>query len=109
MSKYHNTQCSLDGIRFDSIKEMNRYAELKIMEKGGVIKNLRLQVPYTLIPAEKDDRGKTRERAVKYVADFVYEEDGKTVVEDVKGVKTSVYKIKRRLMKYIYGIEIKET
>ena len=93
----------VDGIRFDSKKEANRYCELKLLEKGGIISNLALQVPYTLVESTKYGR------AIKYVADFVYKENGNTIVEDVKGVKTPVYKIKKRLMAEKYGIVIKET
>ena len=77
--------------------------ELKLLERAGVIKDLRRQVPYILI--NKSSYG----RAIKYVADFVYLENGQLVVEDVKGVRTPVYKLKKRLMAEIYGIEVKET
>lgn len=103
MPKYHNRKTSVDGIRFDSKKEAKRYLELKILEKAGAIKDLRRQVPYVLI--NKSRYG----RAIKYVADFVYYEDNKLVVEDVKGVKTPVYKLKKRLMAERFGIEVKET
>lgn len=103
MPKYHNSKTVIDGIRFDSKKEAKRYLELKILEKAGVIKDLRRQVPYVLI--NKSRYG----RAIKYVADFVYYEDDKLVVEDVKGVLTPLYKLKKRLMAEVYGIEVKET
>ena len=103
MPKYHNRKTSVDGIRFDSKKEAKRYLELKILEKAGAIKDLRRQVPYVLI--NKSRYG----RAIKYVADFVYYEDNKLVVEDVKGVRTPVYKLKKRLMAERFGIEVKET
>lgn len=103
MPKYHNSKTVIDGIRFDSKKEAKRYLELKILEKAGVIKDLRRQVPYVII--NKSRYG----RAIKYVADFVYYEDDKLVVEDVKGVLTPLYKLKKRLMAEVYGIEVKET
>lgn len=103
MPKYHNSKTVIDGIRFDSKKEAKRYLELKILEKAGVIKDLQRQVPYTLI--DKSRYGK----AIKYVADFVYYEDDKLVVEDVKGVLTPLYKLKKRLMAERFGIEVKET
>ena len=103
MPKYHNSKTVIDGIRFDSKKEAKRYLELKILVKAGVIKELKRQVPYILI--DKSCYG----RAIKYVADFVYLENGQLVVEDVKGVRTPVYKLKKRLMAEVYGIEIKET
>ena len=102
-NKYHNSKTSVDGIRFDSKREANRYMELKLLEKAGVIKDLRRQVPYVII--NKSRYG----RAIKYVADFVYLENGQLVVEDVKGVRTPVYRLKKRLMAEVYGIEVKET
>ena len=102
-TKYKAIKTFVDGIRFDSKKEANRYVQLKMLEKNGIISNLSLQVPYTLSESTKYGR------KIKYIADFVYEEDGKIIVEDVKGVKTPVYKLKKRLMAEKYGIVIKET
>lgn len=102
-SKYHAKKTVVDGIKFDSKKEAKRYLELKAMEKVGSIKNLQLQVPFILI--EKSKYG----RSIKYVADFVYNRNGSKVVEDVKGVKTPVYKLKKRLMAEKYGIIVLET
>ena len=107
-SKYHATKTLVNGIMFDSKKEADRYCELKLLEKAGKIQNLQLQVKYDLIPASKKS-GERLERPISYIADFVYTEDGETVVEDVKGVKTDVYKIKRKLMIQKYGIWIRET
>ena len=103
LSKYHAKKTEFDGHIFDSYREAQRYAILKILQGQGHIKNLRTQVKYELIPKQ------TGERAVYYVADFVYEEDGKEVVEDCKGFRTDVYKMKRKLMLQRYGIKIKET
>ena len=109
MNKYGNEKTEVDGIKFASRHEAKRYVELKYMERAGLIKNLQLQRVYTLIGAQKDKDGKIIERPVKYIADFVYTDaDGKTVVEDAKGVRTDVYKIKRKLMLSIYGIRIQE-
>lgn len=105
--KYHAKKTELDGITFDSKKEANRYAELKLLERSGAIHNLQRQVRYELIPAQKKD-GKTVERACHYIADFVYEENGKTVVEDVKGYRTKEYVLKRKLMLQVHGIEVRE-
>jgi len=104
MRKYKNTPTVLDGIRFDSKKEAERYAELKLLERGGIIKDLRTQVRFELIPKNKNGR------AVYYVCDFTYTENGVLVVEDVKSqpTKTPVYRLKKRLMKEVYGIDIKE-
>lgn len=118
-SKYHAVKTQIDGITFDSKREANRYQELKLLERAGQIKDLQLQVPFTLIPSQKDEEtGKTLERAVTYKADFVYKEKldipfsdaekWETVVEDVKGMRTDVYKIKRKLMLKEHGIRIRE-
>jgi len=108
-TKYNNKITELYGIKFHSRKESVRYSQLKLYEKGGLIKDLRLQVPYELIP-KLVINGKT-ERAIKYVADFVYIDtvNGKEIVEDCKGMRLDVYKIKYRLMKQVHGIDIKET
>lgn len=96
MSKYHSTKCSYNGISFDSKKERDRYCELLLLEKAGKISGLKLQVPFELIPKQKGERSTT------YKADFVYREGSEMIVEDVKGYKTDVYKIKRKLFKWRY-------
>lgn len=101
-SKYKAKRTTVDGISFASRKEAQRYIELKLMERAGSISDLQLQVPYVLLP--KTSHG----RAVKYIADFVYNEGGRQVVEDVKGYKTDVYKLKKRMMQELLGIEIVE-
>ena len=108
MNKYGARKTEIDGMVFDSKHEATRWIELKYMERARMIRNLSRQVPFLLIPAQKDESGKVIERAVRYVADFVYEQDGKTVVEDAKGVKTDVYKIKKKLMLQKYNIVIQE-
>ena len=99
-SKYGNVKTEVDGIRFDSAAEARRYGELKLMEQAGEITDLVLQPAYTLtvngVPV------------CKYVGDFAYLEQGKRVVEDVKGVRTPSYRIKRKLMLSVFGIEIVE-
>lgn len=106
-SKYHARKTTVDGITFDSRKEADRYLTLKAMEEEGLIENLRRQVRYELVPAfDVDGR---HYRPVFYVADFVYVADGETVVEDVKGVMTDVYKLKSKLFARRYGMSIKET
>ena len=106
-SKYHARKTTVDGITFDSRKEADRYLVLKGMEEDGTIENLRRQVRYELVPAFDVD-GK-HYRPVYYVADFVYRENGHEVIEDVKGVVTDVYRLKRKLVAYRYGMSIKET
>lgn len=115
-SKYKATKITVtlpDGTEhtFDSAKEARVYDDLLIRLKAKEISNLRLQVPYELIPKQKLTNGKT-ERNVRYIADFVYEEDGITKVVDVKGYRKgtayAVFVIKRKLMKWVHGIEITE-
>lgn len=111
MSKYGNRKTVVDGIAFDSAREARRYEELRILERCGCITDLRRQVEYELIPNQYEVNGKKKrliERRVKYVADFVYEENGETVVEDVKGVRTKEYVLKRKWMLYRFGIRIRE-
>ena len=107
MSKYHNRKVYVGLEQFDSQREASRWVELRLMEKAGRITDLQRQVPYELIPAQKRD-GRVAERALKYIADFVYQENGETVVEDVKGMKTKEYMIKRKLMLWEFGIRVRE-
>lgn len=107
MSKYHSKKSVVNGIEFDSKKEANRSFELSLLERAGMISDLQRQVKFELIPSQRID-GKVVERSVTYVADFVYKQHGKTVVEDTKGFKTKDYIIKRKLMLYIHGIRVKE-
>ena len=107
MAKYGNRKVIRDGIEFDSIKECQRYCELKLMQRAGVISDLQMQVSFELIPSQRVD-GKVVERAVNYVADFVYQQNGLKVVEDTKGYKTPEYIIKRKLMLWVHGIRIRE-
>lgn len=122
MSKYKAKKASVDGIEFDSRKEANRYCELKLLQRAGKIQNLELQKAFELIPTQREriinpkngevKKGKVIERAVTYVADFVYTENGRIIVEDVKGYKGggayAVFTIKRKLLLYRYGIRIRE-
>lgn len=118
-AKYRNEKVhTKDGETYDSRKEFRRAKELELLERAGEIRNLRRQVKYILIPAQRGPeeigpRGGRRpgpllEKECSYVADFVYDEDGETVVEDVKGIRTEAYKIKRKLMLWVHGIRIKE-
>lgn len=106
MSKYSAKKTVLDGIEFDSRKEANRYAELKVMERAGIIRDLKLQEEFELIPR----CGK--ERPAKYHADFSYTltDTGEKVVEDVKSraTKTKDYILRRKLMNWRHGIQIRE-
>lgn len=108
MNKYRNEPITIDGIRFASKKEGHRWQELKLLERAGEISELQRQVPFVICPKCKTRTGKTQ-AARKYIADFVYKDQhGRQVVEDVKGVLTQSYRLKKALMLYFYGIEIQE-
>lgn len=109
MSKYGARLTVENGLIFDSAREARRYRELVLLQKAREIEDLRRQVRFLLIPAQRVD-GKLAERECAYVADFVYRDraTGKTVVEDAKGVRTQAYIIKRKLMLERYGIQIRE-
>lgn len=122
-NKYNAKKVSVDGIEFDSKKEARRYQELLLLQKAGEIYMLERQKVYELLPAQREPdtvgkrggviKGKLLERAVEYVADFVYtDKNGKTIVEDVKGFREggayAVFVLKRKLMLYRYGIKIIE-
>ena len=126
-SKYGSRRVTVDGIVFDSQKEANRFRELRLMERAGYIIKLQRQTKFVLIPTQREmsgefysrgekkgqpKPGKTIEHEVSYYADFTYwkktDNGWKYVVEDVKGLRTEVYKIKRKLMLERYGIKISE-
>lgn len=116
--KYGNKKTTVDGITFDSLKEAKRYKELSLMQQSGMIQDLQMQVKYILIPAQREPdtvgarggihKGKLIERECTYVADFVYKENGQTVVEDTKGFRTKDYLLKRKMLLFFHGIKIKE-
>jgi hypothetical protein len=110
-SKYGNRKTTLNGVEFDSHKEAQRYAQLRLLERAGRITNLRCQVKYILIPAQRDEKGKLLERECSYVADFVYFDLtlGREVVEDAKGYRTDAYKLKKKMMLWFHGIQITES
>ena len=108
MNKYHNRKIVREGETYDSVKEYRRAKELELLEKGGVIKDLKRQVRFEIIPSQRGEDGKVIERPVTYIADFVYFEGDKLVVEDTKGFRTKDYIIKRKLMRYLLGINIRE-
>lgn len=105
-SKYKSQKEIVDGIKFDSKKEAQRYRELKLLQRSGKISDLELQKKYELQPSYIINGRKVR--SINYVADFVYKENGSVVIEDTKGVRTKEYIIKKKLFEYKYKIEIKE-
>lgn len=119
-SKYGNKKAQHDGIIFDSRRERNRYIILSALQRAGEISDLRMQVTYELLPAiyemeEKQLKTKVKmvqrcaQRAVHYIADFVYKDkEGNEVVEDTKGMRTKEYLLKKKMMRALLGIQIKE-
>ena len=112
MGKYKNNNHEVDGITFDSRKEAARYKELKLRQDVGLITELQLQKKFQLIPTQRDPETGKAIRPMHYIADFAYREDGRLVVEDVKGYKGGkaydVFKIKAKLMLYVHGIKVRE-
>ena len=106
MNKYRNKKVIVDRKEFDSKKEAIRYKELKLLERAGEISNLELQ-PIFLLQDSFRKNGKTFRR-IEYIADFKYIENGKTIVEDVKGIQTDVFKLKHKIFEKVYpDLELK--
>ena len=106
MNKYKNRKIQIDMYVFDSIRESQRYKELKLLERAGEISNLELQ-PHFLLQDSFRKNGKTF-RKIEYVADFMYIENGKTIVEDVKGLQTDIFKLKHKIFEKVYpDLELK--
>ena len=107
--KYGAVATVVDGVRFASKAEARRYAELKLLEQAGEIRELELQPRFPLFVPVKG-RATLHQQVGAYVADFRYRQGprGVLVVEDVKGVKTAVYRLKKRMVETTYGIEIRE-
>lgn len=104
MSKYKAKRTEIDGIVFASKKEANRYSELRLLERAGEIRDLVLQPEFVLVDGFTDRKGK-KHRPIKYIGDFQYRDDRGMVVEDTKGFRTEVYKLKKKLfMKHYPGI-----
>ena len=100
-SKYRAKPCVIDGLRFASQKEGRRYQELKLLAKAGQISDLECQVKF---PLEVNGI-----KVCTYIADFIYRtKDRRVITEDVKGVLTPVYRLKKKLMLAIKGITISE-
>ncbi len=106
--KYRNVPTTVGNEKFHSKREADRYGDLQILERSGVIGELRRQVKYLLIPRQNDANGKCLFRAVTYTADFVYVEAGKTVVEDAKGYPNDRWPMKKALMFWVHGILVRE-
>ena len=118
-SKYLSKKITVDGETFDSLKEYKRFCELRLLQRAGKITDLQRQVKFVLIPTQREPdkigvrggvkKGRVIEQECAYLADFTYYTDsGDYVVEDTKGVRTTDYIIKRKLMLYVNGIRIQE-
>ena len=122
MGKYGNENVEYEGMSFDSKRELKRWKELLLLQEAGVIRDLKRQVKFEIVPTQyesyerKSKKGKllkpgvyAAEKSVNYYADFTYyTQDGEYVVEDAKGYRTQAYIIKRKLMLYLHGIRIRE-
>ena len=119
-NKYRNKKIQVNGETFDSMKELRRWRDLKLLEKAGEIAELRRQVPFELLPNQREpDKigprggrkpGRIIERKAVYVADFVYRDRaGQEVIEDCKGMRTKEYILKRKLLLCRFGVRIMET
>jgi hypothetical protein len=110
--KYGNHKTVVNNITFDSKAEARRYGELLLLEKAGHIQQLQLQVPFVLWPGVKFPGAARATPACKYIADFVYLEPSgnglRTVIEDLKGFRTAVYKIKKHALKALHGLDVRE-
>lgn len=108
-SKYLNVKTTIDGIRFDSKKEANYYALLKLLKLSGEVVNIEMQVKYELQPKFTDEAG-NKHRAINYKADFVVTyKDGRVEVVDVKGMRTKEYLIKAKMFRFQHpGVVFKE-
>lgn len=106
--KYGAKKTTIDGITFDSRAEGFRYTQLKMLLKAGKITDLELQPKFEIIPAHVHPITKKKIRAAYYIADFKYNQNGETIIEDVKGAKTEAYILKKKLVEYRYGILIQE-
>lgn len=115
-NKYHSKKIQKDGMTFDSKKEYDRFKQLQKLAKEGKIKNLMRQVQFPLLPSQKVE-GRVVERPCRYIADFTYfefagvfdgNEEWRYVVEDAKGFRTKDYILKRKMMLWLHGIQIRE-
>lgn len=108
-SKYGNTKIENQFGTFDSKHEWERYQKLWLKQRAGLISNLRRQVVFELVPAVKFEGEERAKPAIRYIADFVYDDaGGHEVIEDAKGVRDKVYRIKKHLMKAFLQKEIVE-
>jgi Fe2+ transport system protein B len=111
--KYHNVPTvQPDGTRFDSRKEARRWAELQLLERAGLVRDLQRQVSYELAPSVKFAGAARAQPPLRLIVDFRYTEGGQTVLEDVKGgeaTETDVFRVKRHLLLHLFGLQVRIT
>lgn len=112
-NKFYAKKVMVRGMKFDSVKEARRYNELLLLQRAGELRDLKRQVPFELLPTQREESNGKKcrvvEHPVKYIADFTYtDKHGRFIVEDVKGIRTKEYIIKRKLMLYFFKIKIRE-
>lgn len=109
MTKYRSRRVEVNGITYDSKREANRHQELLLMERAGLVRELRSQVQFELVPGVRIEGEKRARPPMRYTADFVYlDESGAMVVEDAKGMQTKDYRMRKHLMKAVHNISVKE-
>ena len=106
--KYRNKPCTVGAEKYRSKRERDAHIQLLLMQKAGLISDLRREVPFVLAPPVKFSGDKRAKPALRYVADFTAMRNGAFCVFDAKGVRTAAYKIKRHLMMTVHGIEVQE-
>lgn len=106
VGKYGAKRVTVDGVTFASKREAHRYRQLQLLVRAGEIRDLRLQVPFPITVVNVQTGEITA--VAKYLADFVYERDGRQVIEDCKGFRTETYKLKKKEVEACYGVRITE-
>lgn len=109
MPKYGNRKTVVDGITFDSLREAARWGELRMLERAGHISQLKRQVIYELAPSVKFSGTRRAKPALRYIVDFTYREGDALIAEDVKGMQTKEFQIKRHLMLALLGVDVRVT
>lgn len=108
MNKYRNEPCTVGGEKYRSKRERDKHQELLLMQKAGLISDLRREVPFVLAPPVKFTGDARAKPPLRYIADFTAMRKGQFVVFDAKGVRTEAYRIKRHLVLHIHGVEVEE-
>lgn len=105
--KYRNHRTTVGDLTFDSKAEAKRWQELTLLQRAGQISDLERQVAFVLAPGVKFAGARRAQPALRLVVDFAYREHGEQVLEDVKGVITTAFTIKRHLLKAVHGVDVR--